>query len=91
MSGLANHIEKRRFRVLDVGTSHFKHELVQLCTNTYLMALQEILRGIKRNLGHEILDSVAELELALYRLTLERSNGIVYNWSPVSLLAQSQE
>jgi len=91
VSDLADHIEKGHFRVLDVERSHFKHELVQLCTNTYLMALQEILQGIRRNRGHQILDSVAELELALYRLTLERPNGIVYNWSPVSLLAQNQE
>jgi hypothetical protein len=55
------------------------------------MALREILQGIKGLLGDQILLSVTELELNLYHLTLERANGIIYNWSPVTLLAQNKE
>lgn len=59
--------------------------------NTYLMALREILQGIKGICGDEISFFVMELELDLYYLTLERLNGITYNWSPVSLVAQNKE
>ncbi|KAJ5873461.1 uncharacterized protein N7473_013334 [Penicillium subrubescens] len=91
VSGLAESIQQGDFRIIEAERSQFKHELVHLCTNTYLMALREILQGIKGILGDQILLSVTELELNLYHLTLERANGIIYNWSPVSLLAQNKE
>lgn len=61
---------------------------MQLCTNTYLMAIQEILHGIKRACPKSLTLFITEQELALSDMTGKKAEGIVYNWSPVSLLAQ---
>lgn len=47
--------------------------------NTYLMALREILQGVKRRLAQDLLLSVSELELTLYDLSWENTDGSVYN------------
>lgn len=52
------------------------------------MALGEILQGIKRSLAHDMLFSIAEQEVALYRLSHTKS--CIYNWSPVVILAQKR-
>lgn len=62
---------------------------MQLCTNTYLMAIQEILHGIKRAYPESLTLFITEQELALSDMTREKAEGIIYNWSPVSLLAQN--
>lgn len=47
--------------------------------NTYLMALREILQGVKRRLAQDLLLSVSELELTLYDLSWGNTDGSVYN------------
>ncbi|CAG7917985.1 unnamed protein product [Penicillium olsonii] len=90
VSELPSFLETEKFKIIESDTGVFEHELVQLCTNTYLLALREILQGIKRILGQDLPLVIAEQELALYRLLLQNTR-VVYNWSPVVLLAQSQE
>lgn len=75
-------------QVHDLHSGRFQPALVQLCTNTYLMALREILQGVKRRLAQDLLLSISELELTLYDLSGENTDGMVYNWTPVSLIAQ---
>ncbi|CAG8028543.1 unnamed protein product [Penicillium olsonii] len=90
VSELPSFLETEKFKIIESDTGVFEHELVQLCTNTYLLALREILQGIKKILGQDLPLVIAEQELALYRLFLQNTR-VVYNWSPVALLAQSQE
>ncbi|KAJ5484096.1 hypothetical protein N7539_005892 [Penicillium diatomitis] len=91
VSRLADQMRQVNFRMIEAERKTFDHDLKHLCTNTYLLALREILQGIKRLLGSQSLLSVTELELQLHQLTLERADGIIYNWSPVTLLVQKNE
>ncbi|KAJ5959111.1 uncharacterized protein N7479_006261 [Penicillium vulpinum] len=85
-SNLPGHLQED-FNILQSETGRFKPELVQLCTNTYLMALREILHGIKRPLAHDMLVSTKQ-EVALYQL--QNTKSCIYNWSPVVILAQKK-
>lgn len=91
VSRLPDSIRQADLRIIETERKTFDNDLKHLCTNTYLLALREILQGVKGILGSQTLLSVTELELHLYHLTLERTDGIVYNWSPVTLLAQKSE
>ncbi|KAJ5247891.1 hypothetical protein N7468_002874 [Penicillium chermesinum] len=82
-----NEVFRKKFDVLEAEKSRFRPELAQLCTNTYLMALLEILQGIKRILAHDSLLSIVEQELALHRLS-SNNTEVIYNWSPLAILAQ---
>ncbi|KAJ6151650.1 hypothetical protein N7470_007247 [Penicillium chermesinum] len=84
---LPNCLRMEKFDVLEAEKSRFRPELAQLCTNTYLMALLEILQGIKRILAHDSLLSIVEQELALHRLS-SNNTEVIYNWSPLAILAQ---
>ncbi|KAJ5471346.1 hypothetical protein N7530_008703 [Penicillium desertorum] len=88
VSDLPNRLRQENFNVLEVENDDFRPELVQLCTNTYLMALREILQGIKRLLAQNMLLSITEQEVALYQLSLQNTR-VIYNWSPVVILAQN--
>lgn len=88
MSDLPNRLRESEFRVLQSDFGHFQDYQVQLCTDTYLLALREILQGIRRRIAHDLLPSVREQEVALDRLFSQNTGGVIYNWSPVSVLAQ---
>ena len=85
---LPNRLRDENFTILELENGSFKPELVQLCTNTYLMALRVIIQDIKRQLAQNLLLSITELEVVLYRMTLQSTTGFIHNWSPVVVLAQ---
>ncbi|KAJ5850296.1 hypothetical protein N7455_010152 [Penicillium solitum] len=87
VSNLPSHLQQN-FNILKSEIGRFQPDLVQLCTNTYLMALGEILHGIKRSLARDMLFSITEQEVALDRLSHTKS--CIYNWSPVVILAQKK-
>jgi hypothetical protein len=92
VSELPARLPRHGFEVLHAGNTKFKHNLVQLCTNTYLMAVAEILRGIERNsIANNSLISVMEHEEALFKLLQNTRNGIVYNWIPITVLGRRRE
>lgn len=88
MSDLPNRLRDENFKILESENGYFKPELVQLCTNTYLMALRVIIQDNKRQLAQDLLLSSTELEVALYQMTLQSTTGFIYSWSPVVVLAQ---
>ncbi|RTE84019.1 hypothetical protein BHE90_001457 [Fusarium euwallaceae] len=74
--------------IIEHKERQFSPGLIQIGTNTYLMALREILAGIKRTSSctdHALLQTC---EKGLDELVASRADGLVYNWGPVSLLAQ---
>ncbi|KAF4945087.1 hypothetical protein FGADI_12201 [Fusarium gaditjirri] len=66
----------------------FKPGLIQMCTNTYLMALKEIFAGIKRTSSIRDSAEIKACDTLLDKLICSRDDGIVYNWGPVSSLAR---
>ncbi|KAJ5649244.1 uncharacterized protein N7484_002967 [Penicillium longicatenatum] len=88
VSDLPNRLREEKFKIIESENGFFKPELVQLCTNTYLMALRVIIQDVKRQLAQNLQLSISELEVALYRMSLQNSAGFIYNWSPVAVLAQ---
>jgi hypothetical protein len=85
---LPNRLREENFKIIESENGYIKPELVQLCTNTYLMALRVIIQDVKRQLAQNLQLSISELEVALYRMSLQNSAGFIYNWSPVVVLAQ---
>ncbi|GAQ41452.1 hypothetical protein AKAW_05593 [Aspergillus niger] len=84
---LPRDLEEARLEVIESKTDSFQDFLVQKCTDTYLLALGEILRGTKLTCAEEIVPLVTKHEAELQCLCAERK-GTVYNWSPVKILAQ---
>lgn len=82
-------MKQNGFSIIESETCKFGPRLIQLCTNTYLMALREILQGAKKRLAGQSLLSIVEHEQVLYHLSTHNTVGFVYNWSPVTLLAQN--
>ncbi|KUJ22215.1 uncharacterized protein LY89DRAFT_576533, partial [Mollisia scopiformis] len=91
VSDLPNRFPLQGFNVIEAGHTKFEYDLKQLCTSTYLMALAEILQGIERNSAGRQSISVQEHVKALYRLFPQSRNGMIYNWNPVTVLAQKVE
>ncbi|KAJ5766036.1 uncharacterized protein N7511_003652 [Penicillium nucicola] len=89
VSDLPNRLQEQNFTILESKTDSFRPGLVQLCTNTYLIALREIIQGMKRRLGHSLMISLTELEVSLYQISLHNTGDFIYNWSPVVVLAQT--
>ncbi|KAJ5287869.1 hypothetical protein N7478_003555 [Penicillium angulare] len=65
VSGLPDMLQKGGFFILESDTDRFEQNESQLCTNTYLLALREILQGIKRQAVGDSLLSITELEVTL--------------------------
>ncbi|RAH60898.1 hypothetical protein BO85DRAFT_435230 [Aspergillus piperis CBS 112811] len=84
---LPRDLEEAHLEILESKTESFQGFLVQKCTDTYLLALGEILRGTKLTCAEEIVPLVTKLEAELQSLCDERKET-VYNWSPVKILAQ---
>ncbi|KAF9888042.1 hypothetical protein FE257_009306 [Aspergillus nanangensis] len=85
---LHNQARDTGFIILESERKEFQHHLTNLCTNTYLLALQEILQGIRKSCPSEKPQSIMEHEIALHHLfSVERKN-IVYNWGPTTLLGR---
>lgn len=84
-------LERERLNIVEVERSVFKGLTAQLCTNTYLLALREIVHGITITSANtegrrEFLTS--QCEHVLNQLLSRYNAGLVYNWGPVSILAQ---
>ena len=90
-SELPNRLPRQGFEIIQAGNTKFKHDLVQLCTTTYLMALTEILRGIEWNSAVDGAILVRKHDEALYGLLQETRNGMVYNWIPITVLGKKKE
>ncbi|GLA65381.1 hypothetical protein AtubIFM54640_007133 [Aspergillus tubingensis] len=84
---LPRDLEEAHLEVIESKTESFQEFLVQKCTDTYLLALGEILRGTKLTCAEGIVPLVTKHEAELQSLCAERK-GTVYNWSPVKILAQ---
>ncbi len=67
--------------VLEASNREFQHDLIQLCTNTYLAALAEILQGIERRAGSEseFKGVVKEQQLVLAKLSQSSNTGMICN------------
>jgi len=91
VADLPNRLPSHGFEVIHAGNKKFHHDLIQLCTNTYLMAIAEILRGIERNsVASDSNVSVWVHEEALSKLLQNKKHGVVYNWIPTTVLGQKK-
>ncbi|KIM93704.1 hypothetical protein OIDMADRAFT_46112 [Oidiodendron maius Zn] len=87
---LPRSLAEEHLTIVQCTCDTFEHILVQLCTDTYLLALKEILEGIKRMSSHNIGDySTCPSEVALDQLLASHNNDLVYNWGPIVVLAQN--
>ncbi|KAF5013031.1 hypothetical protein FDECE_925 [Fusarium decemcellulare] len=85
--GLSRSLESRGLAVLSQRLGQFPPGLIHICTNTHLLELREIFEGIKKKSS----PNVALMEACDGGLTnlISCHNGeLVYNWGPLSLLAQ---
>lgn len=80
-------LDKENFMVLMQKQDVFKPTLRQLGTNTYLLGIKELIAGIKRRIG-EFESSTYPYEDTLGKLLEDHTSGVIYNWGPVSILAQ---
>jgi hypothetical protein len=91
VADLPNRLPSHGFEVIHAGNKKFHHDLIQLCTNTYLMAIVEILRGIERNsVASDSNISVGMHEEALSKLLQNTKHGVVYNWIPTTVLGHKK-
>ncbi|KAG9250124.1 uncharacterized protein F5Z01DRAFT_753977 [Emericellopsis atlantica] len=86
---LPKSFELQGFEVKHAEHKVFQPSQVQLCTNTYLLALKEIIAGIKSTSSQVPGLNIGSHEEALAQL-LENHTRVVYNWGPLSLLAQTR-
>ncbi|PVH85198.1 hypothetical protein DL98DRAFT_483677, partial [Cadophora sp. DSE1049] len=84
VSELSTRLPQQGFEVIKTANTGFQHDLIQLCTSTYLMATLEILRGINLNTGL----SITKHEDALKELLKNCRGGFVYNWGAVTVLGR---
>ncbi|RDK48228.1 hypothetical protein M752DRAFT_288672 [Aspergillus phoenicis ATCC 13157] len=84
---LPRNLKEAHLDVIESRTESFQEFLVQKCTDTYLLALGEILRGTKLTCAEDIVPLVTKHEAELQELCAERKDT-VYNWSPVKILAR---
>jgi hypothetical protein len=75
VSNLPNWLPRQGFEIIQAGNTKFQQDLVSLCTNTYLMALAEILRGIERNSAADVAISVRKHDEALHGLCRSLGTG----------------
>ncbi|RDA94322.1 hypothetical protein CP533_3771 [Ophiocordyceps camponoti-saundersi (nom. inval.)] len=87
---LSASLQREQFAIIREDRNVFQDFTSQLGTKTYLLALKEILEGVKRRWeGDETGQRLAMRgQQSLTKLTSAYSNGLVYNWGPVSILAQ---
>ncbi|KAI9035793.1 class I SAM-dependent methyltransferase [Aspergillus affinis] len=88
VSDLPRRLRQEGLQVVEFHHGRFNSDATQLCTRTYLMALQEILNGIKRTSSEDINRSVTEQEAVLQQMLGQAKSGMIYNWTPVSVLAR---
>ncbi|RAH81239.1 hypothetical protein BO86DRAFT_102959 [Aspergillus japonicus CBS 114.51] len=91
VSELPDRMRKEDLEIVESDHGRFAPPLMDLCTRTYILALRELTQGIKRGLSGDILLSVSEQEVALQCLATQQKEKIIYNWSPVTVLARSRE
>ncbi|RCI14843.1 hypothetical protein L249_6708 [Ophiocordyceps polyrhachis-furcata BCC 54312] len=87
---LSASLQRENLSIIKEKQDVFQKFTTQLCTKTYLLAMKEILEGIKQTRNEkETAEQLAMRgEEALARLTSEYYKGLIYNWGPVSILGQ---
>ncbi|KAL5357094.1 S-adenosyl-L-methionine-dependent methyltransferase [Aspergillus floccosus] len=85
---LPRRVKQAGFILIEFERQQFGNLLTNLCTNTYLLALQEILQGIRKSSSSDVAQATMEHEIALHHLSTAERKRIVYNWSPTKLLGQ---
>ncbi|PYH49751.1 class I SAM-dependent methyltransferase [Aspergillus saccharolyticus JOP 1030-1] len=88
VSELPERLRKENLEVVESDSGRFAPHLVDLCTRNYILTLRELTQGIKKGLSADMLLAVSEQEVALQCLATQQKEKIVYNWSPVTVLAQ---
>ncbi|KAG2421785.1 hypothetical protein HFD88_005761 [Aspergillus terreus] len=88
VQSLPHRVKQAGFLLIEFERQQFANNTKDLCTNTYLLALQEILQGIRQSSSEEEGPTIMELESALHHLCSAERKEIVYNWSPTTLLGQ---
>lgn len=91
VSDIPNRLKENGFSVVESESGQFELDLVQECTKTYLMVLREFLQGFKNLPDLNIQCLAKEQEDYLDQLYLQYNDGVIYNWSPVSLLARKED
>ncbi|KAE8392527.1 hypothetical protein BDV23DRAFT_170844 [Aspergillus alliaceus] len=82
-SDIHNRLQQAILTILSSKRDNFQSFLAQKCTETYLLALAEIFR--------DLLPLLSECETELQELCALRNKEMVYNWSPIKVLAQKGE
>ncbi|KAL5355030.1 hypothetical protein BJX96DRAFT_161496 [Aspergillus floccosus] len=83
---LPHRVTQAGFLLIEFERQQFENSLMNSCTNTYLLALQEILQGIRQSSSSEEARAIMDHEIALHYLFSAERKRIVYNWSPTTLL-----
>lgn len=91
VSDLDAALEQAGFQLKDQNNHAFCQNMTHLCTRTYLMALAEILSGIKRTCAKDLTPVVSDCEETLAQLMQDTAGELVYNWRPVVVLAQKSQ
>ncbi|KAJ5114214.1 hypothetical protein N7456_002748 [Penicillium angulare] len=91
VSDIPDRLTEKGFLVLESESGRFELDSIQECTKTYLLVLREYINGFKKLPDLDIQQMAKEEEIALDQLYLQYSHGIVYNWSPVSLLGRRDD
>ncbi|KAF5864625.1 hypothetical protein ETB97_007183 [Aspergillus alliaceus] len=90
-SDIHNRLQQAILTILSSKRDNFQSFLAQKCTETYLLALAEIFRGIRTTCAEDLLPLLSECETELQELSALRNKEMVYNWSPIKVLAQKGE
>ncbi|KAE8139479.1 hypothetical protein BDV38DRAFT_269962 [Aspergillus pseudotamarii] len=72
------------FRLIAFERQQFQNNLINVCTNMHLLALHEILQGLRQSCPPE---GILEHEIALHHLLPVERKGVMHNWSPVLLVS----
>ena len=83
---LPKRVKQVGFHLVEFERQQFQNNLINVCTNTHLLALHEILQGLRQSCPWE---GILEHEIALHGLLSAERRSIIYNWSPTVLLCQS--
>jgi len=84
---IENHVKKHDLNIVDGGKGLFPPALVPLCTNTYLAGHAELFHIVDQ-LDEPSIPNATECRERLVNLIAETKKGSMYNWPPVTLLAQ---
>ncbi|KAF9884862.1 hypothetical protein FE257_001205 [Aspergillus nanangensis] len=87
---LPHRVEEHGFTLLDSYEGEFAPDLIQLCTNTYLVILFGMLEVVKAGPEGKILPSISECSESLQAVYTETRYGGSFHWPPVTVFAQKK-